>query len=76
MYKIIIEKTDELKNGKTNKDISNIMGMNKCHLTSILTGKGNCTKLVAMVLINIRTKIPIGTKKMENELKNYFHEVK
>lgn len=76
MYRIITEKANELKDGRTNKYISDIIGMNNCHITSILTGNRTCSKIVAMVLINLKTNIPIGTKKMEDELKKYFHEVK
>ncbi len=74
MYKAIAEKTKELKDGKTTKYLSDIMGMNKCHLTSVLNGKRRCSKIVAIGLINIKTKIPLNSKKMEGELKKYFHK--
>lgn len=74
MYRIITEKTKELKDGRTNKYISEIVGINTCYLTSILTGNKPCSKIIAMALINIKTNIPIGTKKMEVELNKYFHK--
>lgn len=74
MYRAIAEKTKELKDGKTTKYLSDVMGMNNCHLTSVLNGKRRCSKLVAISLINIKTKIPLNGKKMEVELNKYFHK--
>lgn len=74
MYRIIQDKAKELKDGRTNKYISEIMGMNKCYITSILKGNKACSKIVAMVLINIKTNIQIGTNTMEIELNKYFHK--
>lgn len=73
MYKIRLEKAEELKDGRTLKAISEKINIALSYISCILNGKNKCKKTTAMCLINLKEpKINIGSREMEEMLDYYF----
>ena len=75
MYKIILNYSDNLKDGRTITSISETLGISIDYLSRIFNQKVSCKKVIAMSLISLKEKIYINDSKMEELLEHYFEKV-
>lgn len=73
MYKIKIENAKELKDGRSLRKISEIIGITEQYLSKVFNQKSECSKNIAISLISIKKQIPINSDQM-NEYMNYYFE--
>lgn len=71
MYKLKLEKKDELKSGRTFTYLSEKTGLTDRYIKSVFAGD-RCRKITAMILIAIRHEILVTSPEMEKYLDYYF----
>lgn len=71
MYLIREDRTEDLKDGRTTRDISELVEVTEGYLSQIFSGKRQCSTSLAMVLVSLRKQVPINrdSKKL---LDDYF----
>lgn len=69
MYLIRQEKINDLKDGRTNRDLSDILEITENYLSLLFNGKRYCSCSIAMALVSLRKQVPINrdTKILLNE---------
>jgi len=71
MYLIKQEKLSDLKDGRTNRDISDILEITENYLSLLFNGKRYCSCSIAMALVSLRKQTAIN-RDMKNLLEEYF----
>lgn len=72
--KIREEKIEELRDGRKNNALSEMFGVSTQHLSNVFTGRYECSKTLALLLISIKERIPVNDRTMPEWLKYYFEE--
>lgn len=68
MYQFKIEKREDYLEGRTITYLANIVGITREYMTSILTGKRNCSKMVAYCIAKAGNE--------NSEVDDYFDIIK
>lgn len=71
MYKLRLEKKEELKSGRTFTYMAKETGLTDRYIKAVFAG-GACRKITALVLISLRHEISITAPEMEEYLQYYF----
>ena len=72
--KVRIERVKELKDGRKNNAIAEILDVSYQHISNLFKGRYNCPRVVALALISLKEKIAIDDREMEKWLEYYFEE--
>lgn len=72
MYKIKIENAKELKDGRSLRKISEIIGVTEQYLSKVFNQKSECSKTIVISLISIKKKVSVNDEQMEDYIRYYF----
>ncbi len=71
MYKLRLDKKDELKSGRTFTYLAEKTGLTDRYIKAVFAG-AICRKITALILIAVRHEILVTSPEMEKYLKYYF----
>lgn len=74
MYKIRVEKVAELKDGRTNRSISQKVGCSETHINQLFLGNKKCSETLAKLLILMCTNYTKDNCSLDDVVKEYFEK--
>ena len=72
MYRIKVQKSKELQDGRTFKSLAQKCGVTDSYLSQVFSANKDCSQMLAQTLISIKDNISIISPEMQEKINYYF----